>query len=431
MSSNLFEHFLQDFNLQSLSGLSKHQLISAPYTHAQGIWAEILTGSGWEDNGCWGYAYPIKDINISRPITQKDLCKGISLSNQENAIFINLPLISEPNSFLACLYDGSNSSSTLCENLDKSILPPGYKARAILSSGMARLNPMQSLNEIKDCELNRLTALKNTLNQFEQWQTLIFRTTFFDLLSHIFGPQVFTDSKNNYYPELRKASQLYLNKLNTLLLDIQAKHSDFRLALISTFSHSNCSTYINLNEVLHHGGFLEYDKTTRKSQDYQRRLQAVQHIHGNSQFSQFTPLVAQGSLLNNEHTKAFSPNAGCIYLNLKKRFSSGIILDEDFQKELNRVAKFLSSYLRNIVNINFSIEKAKAPVHQGPRPDLIISAPGVAFHNQDCSTPYGYPPLGSSVHNNCGFIVNSSNLDSLWQNRELKLKDISDLLCLE
>jgi len=46
---------------------------AAPFSDAQPIWAEILTGQPWYRNGCAGYATPLRSLNELRIFTESDL----------------------------------------------------------------------------------------------------------------------------------------------------------------------------------------------------------------------------------------------------------------------------------------------------------------------------------------------------------------------
>src|SRR5580658_6330194 len=89
-----------------LQQLHYAELNCAPLTSAQAIWAELLTGRYWYENGCAGFSRPRGSLQKLEIFTEDDLLAPVTLLSGRKDVVVNVPLL-KPGAGRDFLCDGS------------------------------------------------------------------------------------------------------------------------------------------------------------------------------------------------------------------------------------------------------------------------------------------------------------------------------------
>ncbi len=334
------------------------ELDSSPFSDAQPIWAEILTGEPWHRNGCAGYAKPTRTLNSLQIITERDLSCPIRLFNdsfEQSNILINMPLVQPLEGRRIWLSDGStpsllNVSPFLAND------PPfkNYNPRPIVSMGAALSDCQDSIIKFIESELVRLQCAQALLRQ-KNWQFFLYRTGVFDSLSHLLGAQFLHQKHLAITPKLKKLLTEIDNVLAPPLMQAQEK------VIFSSFSHVQCRGFFSLNTALERAKLLARSKVVSRASDL--RLSALAAAQSLSEQETEPITVTRTMEYFPQKTLCASPVRGTIYLNSQNRFDDGGKLDEaGVVREEDRIARFFES----VTSLNYR----NAKLLKNPEPHL-------------------------------------------------------------
>lgn len=295
---------------------------ASPFSDAQPIWAEILTGKFWYENGCVGYAAPGRSLNDLHIFTEADLRVPIALIPEiekgQSNVFINTPLVEPRDENRTWLSDGGAPSVTAVRPNALAATEPfkGYTPRPIISMGAAMADA-SAANTFIDAELTRINCA-STLCKQSDWKLFVFRVSIFDQLAHLFGLNFLEQDEQIFSDHLSKL----LTKLDQVLCQIVTR-ADIHI-FISAFSHTACKEVFSLNDFFSRANLLARAQQNSKTNDL--RQQAFALLKGTG--ANAAPLASQPSHIDPARTLFASPVRGCIYPNAKKYFVDGIIADD-------------------------------------------------------------------------------------------------------
>jgi predicted AlkP superfamily phosphohydrolase/phosphomutase len=399
-----------------LSARVVRQLSSDAPPSTQALWAEFLTGSDWNENGCVGYAQPSSTLNDLKVFSEKDLQKpSLLVPDEESVISVNLPLLLPRKRIW--IADGSLPLATNMSASAKKHFPGAYKPRPYSNCAAGFSNKYESIRSLIEKEIERM-QMTQKLMQNSNWNRVFLRIAVFDQLQHLFGPESIEDERLAIHQSLKG----YLQALDDFLHDLSATE-DAEVILFSLFSHTACKARFSLNTFLIREGFL--------------RLSGVTHREGTKRVEAFeaaTSVKAGITLLNNTesradlaHTTASSPVSGCIYLNSKADFESGSVGTDQLEPVADQLKNALQTKLLPIFKGSAKLLFARQPHETKKIPYSIVTIPGVDLcdSEQGLLDTRNVPP---SCHTSVGFIVRKgagANEKLLTKNAALMLNERS------
>jgi len=393
--------FLRRFVLLSLDGLSLQQfqavlvmlpemirsigrfhsciLDTKPLVSAQAIWAELLTGHHWFENGCAGYSKPVRTLNALDIFGESDLLVPMKLLSPLSNLIVNIPLIKPADRSRIWLSDGSTSSNKTVSprSLDREKPFSDYQPRPFASIVEALSKVETSLDACLETERIRLDCALELMKR-QDWQRCFIRLSIFDHLAHLFGPSGFLSRDLQYFDRIRAFLSDLDNKLSSLL----EREREFEVCIVSCFSHVRCAGRFNLNNLLKEGRFLQLHNVAAVhavSSDRARRVAALNELAG--QFVFPGALQSSEGLVATERTVAVSPVSGGIFINDKERFSDGIVAMEDFASTKERVANYIRWRLQSSVGNRAIICTNPQPQNSAPTPDIVVYVDGIELYN--------------------------------------------------
>lgn len=310
LSATLRENFLTQ---------NRVTLDSSPFVESHPIWAELLTGVPWYENGCVAYARPVGSLDKLEVMTEDQLISPIKLiGNGPASISSNVPLVCpRERTWIA---DGSAPSMILAkpESLRKQ-LGAKYRARSQSMLALSLREPLKAAEAAAVSDLDRLRAL-SSVTETNNWHEAIVRLTYFDQIQHIYGLQEWLHPKHLSFPITERIIKALETFTQTLLKRCG------QISILSAYSLTRCSSRFNLNALLKEAGFLHAQPPASTS-DSSQRVRAAEAI-GNATLSGATLSSLAGRLMA-EKTLAASPVSGAIYLNLRSNFEDGSIVESD------------------------------------------------------------------------------------------------------
>ncbi|HEY9679221.1 MAG TPA: alkaline phosphatase family protein [Drouetiella sp.] len=333
------------------------QLDSSPFVDAQPIWAEVLTGAPWHENGCVGFSKPGRTLNEMQVFSERDLLKPIQMfedndtkiggvsKNRPWNILINIPLLRPNDASRLWLGDGGQpvAKNASLPGLEELISKLGsYNPRPYVSIGEAMADWTDATKLLLQLEDQRL-GYALALTQNSDWKFLAYRLSIFDQLSHLLEFD-FLSSKSVIEKELEK----FLGRLDRSLATLFEQAEE--ILLFSGYSHMCCSALLSMNDVFEQSRLLRRElKETQKN----NRLAALTALE--KQQDPQTPLgLTEHLAFLPRHTLCASPVKGAIYLNVKPHFEDGGSVDDSMKlDEEDRIEKFFQS------SINKYFPKAK------------------------------------------------------------------------
>jgi predicted AlkP superfamily phosphohydrolase/phosphomutase len=368
---------------------------ASPFADAQPIWAEILTGKFWYQNGCVGYATPGRSLNDLRIFTEADLRVPIILIPEIQKgrcnVFINTPLVEPRDENRKWLSDGGLPGVTAVRPKTLAATEPlkSYTPRPIISMGAAMADP-NAANIFIDAELTRINCASTWCEQSD-WKSFVFRVGIFDQLAHLFGSDFLEQDELIFSEHLSKL----LTQLDQVLCQIVAS-ADIHI-FISAFSHIACKEVFSLNDFFARANLLARAQQNSKTNDL--RQQAFALLKGAATTT--APLASQPFHIDPAQTLCASPVRGCIYPNAQKYFSDGIISDGKLKHLEQKVCDLLKAELRHHAKV--TLVSNPASESGAINPSLIVDIEGVdlvdnlSTVSRDCELPL-------SVHRSCGFV---------------------------
>lgn len=373
---------------------------TAPFTQAQPIWAQILTGKDWFENGCTGYVFPSQSLSKPEVFTESKLLSPVTLFGDDSqSVSINMPLLL-PRQRL-WVGDGSLPiAKSLSPSIVENYFTARHKPRAYQNLAMAFADPYASAKMLLDLERDRLASSIELLKG-ESWRNAIIRISAFDQLQHLFGVNCFDDTQLKIHSEIvdfMRSFDKFLDAISQLA----------EISCISAYSHSACRSRFNVNALLRKSNFLVCSDTNA---GLTNRLAAAASVSG--------PTLTRASMqsvsatLNPQATQAASPTSGCIYINEKAAFTDGCIADSE---QANKVEQELRDLLTNKLQYYFGDRatiyaappSANAAQRSTALPRVILFVPEVEFFdNSETILDTQAKPI--ACHRAEGFILVDSN----------------------
>jgi hypothetical protein len=341
LSSEQFEQILPFMPKlrRRVEGMRSAHLDASPFASPQPVWAQVLTGQPWYQNGCVGYAQPRGSLNRLQVTTERDLLAPLlPLFAERPGLSINIPLVL-PRSNLAWFSDGSMpvQQKVAPQSLADSDLCRGYEPRGFVYLPIARVMSKLAMANCFGVERNRLECAAS-LAVKERYDWIALRLSIFDELSHVFGHSWLEEPDLWVRESLEELLGFTDGQLETIC-------GDSVTFVFSLFSHTTCYSTLNLNLLLGEGGFLRLhgsEEELAPARAEARRAQALEAISGAEIGTRKNKLQSVEGLILTERSRAASPTSGCIYVNDSKRFFDGCVLPADRMK----VKKELVAYLR-------------------------------------------------------------------------------------
>ena len=424
-----FLHLLAHFpkSRKYFKALENIDFESLCFTTAQPIWAEILTGTPWYENGCVGYAQPQKSLNKLVAFSEKNLAVTASLIRKEEgreegaeeeakAVVINTPLLLPNTANRIWLSDGSLPLSKLVSPKTLSDTEPfsEYSPRPYVDIASALVSTRDSLETIINKEKLRIEAAFQLLKA--DWPTFICRFTAFDHLAHILGKDFLDAPDLAIFPQLTSLMQA-LDEFFQYVLSL----ADVEIFVLSAFSHQACRSTVNLNRLLEEGQFLSVEPSICSEEEDAHRRAAVSMAR-NVGSRQSLSSSYEGRL-DLAQTIAASPVSGSVYINSKGKFEDGIVEKEDYQNTRSLVGAYLHETLSRRYGARVTIKEPPTESYNSSLPEFVVRIDGVEFDNMYEGGMRDYD-LPRTTHSSKGFvllppgIVKSSTVQP-WQIKDL------------
>ena len=353
-------------------------LNTRPFVSAQPIWAELLTGRPWFENGCSSYAIPTDSLNRLEVFSESHLQTAITLFDEEQVLVVNVPILKPDDRHRIWFSDGSMPSSKLVSpaQLRKSEPFAHYQARGMPSIVEALTRPNESALSCLTVEHIRLECMLKLMAEKTCSRGLV-QFSIFDHLAHLFGADWFVQRGLRCFEQVKRFFAFFDDNISRLL----ANQDEFDVSIISCYSHVPCHGRLNLNQLLQEGGFVDISGVSESSNtdvSRRRRSNAIAAIVGNDHAA-----VHAAACLSNEgrlrQALAASPVYGCVFINDKARFLDGIVDDADIETIRARLKRHLLERLASVYGHRVSI--AERPNNQTmsrlPIPDFVVSVDGI------------------------------------------------------
>ncbi|MGH9550642.1 MAG: alkaline phosphatase family protein, partial [Terriglobales bacterium] len=311
LSPEQFQHIAQKFKLCKdwLEQRSLQHFDCGPFLTTQPIWAELLTGKRWFENGCVGYAQPSHSLNKLEVVSESRLQSPVSLiADGPDALCINVPLL-EPKSRM-WLADGSQPSLiTVSPKSIAKTLNGSYKPRPYSSLVSALSNRFESAKRIIASDIEKLDAAEKLIATGSFTNALI-RVSAFDHLQHFFGLSCFGESELSISPSVDK----FIGRIDRFIA--ATAQAGWNVFVLSSYSHAKCRSRASLNTLLSSCGLQKLVEPGAQSlvpAGSSNRNTALAALTG-SPPSAASLRSATGNF-DERLTVAASPVAACIYIN--------------------------------------------------------------------------------------------------------------------
>lgn len=384
LSAEQFEVLLKQMpKTRSLLRGSRSLQLQSSQTSAQAIWAELLTGEPWFENGCAGYAAPFGSLNNLQVMDETHLRSPLQLLSNNNpngeVIVANLPLLrpKRGESGRYWLSDGSlpmSFTAAPAELADK--LPAAYRARPFGAITTALAQPVMASENAIASERCRMSVLSDLLAS-KPWSVAVWRLTAFDALLHLFGPAALTDRLS-----IRAAREQFVTEFDQVLDSILSS-ADVQCFLLSSYSHVTCRARINLNDGLRKAGLIALlDRETAPARAASERAQAAQAAHAGLSHSPELYFNYEARL-DTSKTQAASAVAGGVFFNRRSRFSDGCVDDDRVPAVHEAALKAIRDHIDQHPRFPYEIvDNPRSVAERLPTtPDLIVQARGAEFHD--------------------------------------------------
>lgn len=388
---------LMPFAREIFSGSQAARLDTRPFVEAQPIWAELLTGRPWYENGCTSYAEPRESLNQLQVFSEALLSQPVTLvANQPTTVSINVPLLLPlQRTWIA---DGSLPilSTTSPQELSH-LFSNHHRPRPYSSLAKAMQDRYESASQAIHCEVERLEAARRILLERE-WHEAIVRITAFDQLQHLFGTNVLFDQEMKVHEGIVPL----LAALDQLLHELH--QADCLVSCLSTYSHSVCRARFNVNALLRDHDYLRVSPSVASTNS---RSQAMALIAGTAP-SAVSLDTTLGQL--SPETKAACP-AGCaVYINTSRSFKHGHVSDAEAESLSQELYALLDEKLYYYFGGRGSIYKRKDVGERQPAlPEFVLYVPDIEFYDGSEAILDNFnKPL--VCHRNDGFLAINSPL---------------------
>jgi hypothetical protein len=394
-----------------VADLACARLNSRPFTAASPLWAQLLTGKPWDENGCIGYAQPQHSLNKVEIVTEKDLSVPVlPLYKERRGAVINVPILL-PFENRAWLSDGSLPIQlpVMPASLAESEPFSTYQARAFDSLPYAAAMPKLSTPRCLETEENRLQcAAKLARDPGYQW--LIVRLSIFDELAHFYG-DAWLDEPQMWFREMLEE---FCRRADDLIDEICAHATVY---VLSCFSHCRCKSTANLNLILKQKEFLQLYQERSQSRTEGRRAEAIEAITG-AQIRKDRLQSVAGQLVASK-TLAASPVTGCIYVNEASVFADGCVSEAQLKPLIRDMAEYLKSETKRkfVGKTEFYVPSAHCAIK--PRPECIVWIDDTLL--TDALDPPSADSRAGSMHVPDGFVYGASISDDALQPSSLHL----------
>lgn len=397
-----------------------HALDNCFLTQPQPIWAEILTGTPWYENGCSAYSRPSSSLNKLAVVSEKDLCtraKLLETKNGGHVASINVPIVKQSPQRL-WLSDGSlpMNKQVSPSSLAKEEPFKSYKSRPFMDLGEASGSPAESARTSITVEKKRVECALNILQNF-RCERFILRLTIFDHLSHLFGTSYLQTKNLVIYDELLKLFAYLDSAINEVLSAFNGE-----ALLLSGYSHQPCRSSLNLNSILEEGGLLQI--THQFDELKKQRINAANAVLG---YEPASPLMSSyEGQIDERATVAASSSYGSVYINRSELFENGSVTPASYEEKRIAVRQLLQKALAPMFASVLHLQEApresmKIPV---PIPEFILNIDGVEFHNIRKANLQDYD-VPRTTHSSSGFLVAPKG--RLSKGESIKLTEITEL----
>jgi hypothetical protein len=391
------------------------EIEAAPFTSAHAIWAEILTGRPWHENGCVGYARPDRSLNRLKVFTEDDLLEPVSLLTDEpTVIAANIPIIAPGQR--SWLSDGSLPilTATSPSTLD-SFFPGGYKPRLYPNLTRGLTNRQDNALQLLTFETERLRSLANILGQ-QPWKQVAIRLSVFDQLQHLCGSGCFEDEKMF----VRSALLALLSRLDEFIMRASEQSA---LCITSAYSHVKCRSRFNPNAMLEQAGYLRVqDSTVTSARQQSRRLEAFSAVSGIDVSNK--ALLSMEGRYDAKLTRAAAPVSSCIYLNRASVFEDGIVSDATAAEIADQLQTFLRERLLQHFGGSAQLVINPSPVKKDTKiavADYIMHIPAVEYFDIGGNfLDWNNVPI--SCHSSTGFAITN---DTIFEQQTLTPCDLN------
>lgn len=375
------------------------------FVAAQPIWAEILTGEPWYDNGCVAYAHPTTSLNKLEVFTESQLLRNVKIfdsSSPSRAVTINIPLLRPKPAERYWLSDGSLPINKIFSPSNLSSLPhlDEYQPRPYQTLALATGTETEVAKRSLMIEEQRLDCASTLFNRISDWTHFVLRLSVFDSLHHCLGMHFLGAKDLQVSPNVKR----FMEKLDQFLFEVFSIE-DLDVTLISAYSHIPCRGVVNLNTVLKNGGFLDIESATLASARMAtERLKASSTLHGANGIVQ--QLVSFEGRLKAADTKAASPVSSAVFINSKESFADGCVESSQYSQIRENVKQYLRARFYERFGESYSLVEKPSDVQTSstmPLPDFIILIEGIEFH--DLEDAQIRAPIPRTTHHPTGFAL--------------------------
>jgi hypothetical protein len=398
-----------------------HVLDNHLLTQPQPIWAEILTGTPWYENGCSAYSRPSGTLNRLMVVTEKELltrAKLLDEKNGGNVVSINLPIVKSKPPRRLWLSDGSLPTN-------KQVSPPAllkcepiksYESRPFKDIGSAIGLPATSAHSSIAVEKIRIDSALYLLRNF-QCDRFILRLTLFDHLYHLLGINYLQTENHVMHDEIVEFC-LYLDAAMSEI--IAAFAGD--VIILSGYSHLPCTKTLSLNYLLEHSGLLMVSEQADETK--KQRISVTNVVLGHEASDSI--LCSYEGQIDAKATVAASPTSGTVYINRSDVFENGSVTPASYEEKRLAVRQLLQKAAVSRFGDAVHIQEAPRESMKiaAPIPEFIVNIDGVEFHNiRDANLREQDTPR--TTHSSSGFVVVPKG--RLNKDESVKLTDITEL----
>jgi hypothetical protein len=392
---------------------SQHEL-SGDFDSAQPLWAEILTGKHWYENGCVGYARLVSSLNQLTHFNESDLLTSIALlddASNAKQVTINVPIL-RPRDNRTWLSDGSLPINQIVS--PRSLLKrepfSEYSPRPFSALAYAPETDIQLVEKCLRIETTRLECAA-ALFADRGWSRFIYRLTIFDHLSHLLGINFLRATDLSEFKSIQKFLSLFDDVLENI--GAQDKAS---LSLISAYSHVPCRGTLNLNNLLRKGGFFPDENLMETGQE---RISVSTAFYGTVPTRHH--LSSLEGRVKTSQTLACSPISGCVFINSRDKFEDGFVTDQNYKTVKRDLGKFLKNSLSQLFGHAYQLAENPTDASKNALPEFVVKVDGVEFQNLQESLA-GTP---RTTHSSKGFVLLPKGVST---SSKLKTVQVTDLL---
>lgn len=351
------------------------------YVDRLAVWSEVMSGRLWTETGCAAFCRPDISLDRSHVFTEQDLPATIlSMVSADELISINFPLVL-PLAGRRWLAGGLPYDSRTVSPGTLALAMPfsDYRPRPFQSISYALADRLSASADIVSGELRRIDCLEALIAQ-GNWRLCLARIDCIDLLLHLWGDRLAPGSGLAVSAAIKDALDLIDRRLSAIVSSLE----DTLTVVVSAFSHVPCLARVSLNQMLVSGGFARpMEETAAPGSALERRRQATAAVRGLAgELSQTAPLVSPDFRPDLPSTSAYSPCAGAVYINTRDRFAGGCVDASERESLVRAVREHLTdTFVRSGIGLQSVWQNDKESSDCSVLPDLLLSAPGVEFHN--------------------------------------------------